>query len=142
MSNLIYYALVYPIVNFANPYFNPPTLTTFMKSMYIPPEFIPSPPSNVFHGWYVFQTSDPVNSLYKVGDIVQQDTLFNPADYSYWVYPLWGGPIPSKPYYPDPVLLRNGPTYTNNTFIYYKQYSLAPCGTAGVRNSRVKSRRT
>jgi hypothetical protein len=142
MSKSIYYALVYPIVNFSNPYFTPPSLTTFMNSSYIPPEFIPSPPLNVFHGWYVFQTSDPVNSLYKVGDVVQEDTIFNQNDYSYWVYPVWGGPLPPKSsYYPEKVLIRIGSSYANN-LVYYKPHSLETGGTAGTRNSRIKSRRT
>ena len=143
MTNSIYYALVYPIVNFADPYFNPiiPSLTSFMSSSYIPVEFIPTSHANIFYGWYVFQTSDPVNSQYKIGDIVPENTVFN-QDYSYWVYPVWGEPIPPKPFYPDPVLLRNGPAYTNNSIIYYKSHSLPACGTAGVKNARIKSRRT
>ena len=130
----ILYMLLDP-PDYTKPYYIPYD-TKFIAMAQIPSEFIPAPPV-VLKGWYVFHIDDS-NALYKVGDIVLPNTPYN-MDYSYWVYPIWEAPQPPPT---EPIYLMPRPAYSNNSLIYYKQYSLAPGGTGGVKNVRVKSRRT
>lgn len=130
----ILYMLVNP-PDYLIPYYIPYD-TKFINASEIPSQYIPAPPI-VLKGWYVFYVDDS-NALYKVGDIVLPNTPYN-MDYSYWVYPIWEAPQPPPA---EPIQLMPRPAYTNNSLVYYKPHSLAPGGTGGVKNVRVKSRRT
>ena len=132
----ILYMLVNP-PDYSVPYYIPYD-TKFINASQIPSEYIPAPPI-VLKGWYVFYVDDS-NALYKVGDIVSPDTPYN-MDYSYWVYPIWETPQ-QTPSPSQPVIIMPRPAYSDNSLVFYKPHSLAPGGTAGVKNVRVKSRRT
>jgi hypothetical protein len=91
-------------------------------------------------GWYIDQFFDIGSAiLYQVGDIVPPDTPYI-MDALYYVYPIWNTPQPQPQPQPQPINRR--PTYSDNSMVFYKSHSLASGGTAGVRNARVKSRRT
>jgi hypothetical protein len=123
--------------DYSIPYYIPGG-TKFINETQVPSDYIPAPPI-VLQGWYVFYVDD-INALYKVGDVVPPDTPYN-MDYSYWVYPIWETPQPT-PAPSQPVIIMPRPAYSDNSLVFYKPHSLAPGGTAGVKNVRVKSRRT
>ena len=128
--------MLYNPPDYSKPYFMPPDNTKFINSSQLPSEFVVAPPYEL-KGWYVFYIDDG-NALYKVGDIVPPNTPYN-MDYTYWVYPIWEIP-PSIPASSAQTMGKS--TYTNNSLVFYKPHSLAPGGTAGVKNVRAKSRRT
>jgi hypothetical protein len=130
----ILYMLVNP-PDYSIPYYIPYD-TKFINITQVPSEYIPAPPI-ILKGWYVFYVDD-INALYKVGDVVPPDTSYN-MDYSYWVYPIWETPQPTPS---PPVYTMPRPAYSDNSLVFYKSHSLAPGGTAGVKNVRIKARRT
>ena len=129
----IFYMLYTP-PDHSQPYYTPPSNTTFMNITQIPSQYIPNPQS-VLTGWYIDQLFDFGTAIYKVGDIVPPDTPYS-MDAVYYVYPIWN--TPQQP----PIQMNRRPTYSNNSMVFYKSHSLASGGTAGVKNARVKSRRT
>jgi hypothetical protein len=136
MSTTILYMLITP-PDYFNPYYFSPDNSKFMDMSDVPPEYVPAPPL-VLTGWKVFHIEDN-DALYKENDIIPPGTVYN-GDYSYWVYPVWESPKP--PTIRELVSNRHPPAYTDNSLVFYKSHSLAPGGTAGVKNVRVKSRRT
>jgi len=130
----IFYLLDNP-PNYTEPYFTPSDNSKFIDATQIPSGKVVAPPY-ALKGWYVYYVDDS-NAPYKVGDIVPPNTPYI-ADYAYWVYPVWEIPPPT----PKPATTMGKSTYSDNSLVYYKPHSLAPGGTAGVTNVRVKSRRT
>lgn len=133
----IYYMFHDP-PDYLKPYYISPDNSKFINVSQIPSEYVVSSPY-VLQGWYVFHVED-VNASYKIGDIILPNTPYN-MDYTYWVYPIWKIPTTN-------ILSINSnkttlkPSYTDNSLIYYKPHSLVPGGHAGVKNFRVKSKRT
>jgi hypothetical protein len=134
ISSKVYYLLQNP-PDYSKPYFIPSDQSKFINMSQIPSEFIP--PSQQLKGWYIFNLSDPDNAIYNIGNIILPNTPYI-ADSPYFVYPIWESAevevnIPEK---------LTKPAYTNNSLVFYKSHSLASGGTAGVKNYRIKSKRT
>lgn len=116
--------------------------TSFIYKSDIPPEYIPVIPGYPvidLSGWIVnniiYDSSG--TPTYNIGDNIPAGTP-NPNDYIYRVIPNFvpgSSPTPSRPVY-------RISAYSNNSLVFYKPHSMASGGTAGVRNARVKSRRT
>jgi hypothetical protein len=133
INNNIFYLLVNP-PDYSVPYFIPSDNSRFINESQIPDGYVPE--SKKLRGWYIFHVSDMLHATYHMGDIIKPNTPYT-MDSPYFVYPIWNDKdvinVHEK-------LSRSA--YTDNSLIYYKPHSLASGGTAGVKNARVKSRRT
>lgn len=87
--------------------------------------------------WKILYTNNPtitdLNIVYSNGNIL-------PVSDESFSYSLYAYVEPSPP--PPVMSFSMRSLFSNNAQVYYKPHSLAPGGTAGVKNSRIKSRRT
>jgi len=134
ISSKVYYLLQNP-PDYSKPYFIPTDQSKFINNSEIPPEFIPE--NQQLKSWYIFNLTDPDHAIYKIGNKILPNTPYL-ADSPYFVYPIWESSIIELNTFEK----LTKPAYTDNSLIFYKPHSLAPGGTAGVKNVRAKSRRT
>lgn len=88
--------------------------------------------------WKILNTN---NTTINMGIVYSNgDTLPDSDGSVYFSYVLYAyvEPSPSAPV----MSFSMRSLFSNNAQVYYKPHSLAPGGTAGVKNSRIKSRRT